>query len=452
MKLSIIILAAGQGKRMHSDLPKVLHCLAGKPLLQRVIETAITLSPETIQVVYGHGGEQVRDGLADLPVQWIKQDQQLGTGHAVAQAIPNVADDNMVLILYGDVPLINPTNLQTLCSEQNSLNVLTAKLDNPTGYGRIVRDNKDQMIRIVEEKDADIKIKAIKEINTGILATQAGYLRTWLTNLNNDNSQGEYYLTDIIAMAVTDNIPIHTDTVSDVHEIMGVNNRQQLASLERYYQLQQANNLMLAGVTVQDPNRLDIRGTVQTGYDVNIDINVILAGKVSLGNRVKIGPNTIIRNAKIADDVEILSNCVIEDVVIGAGCKIGPFARLRPETELAEQVHIGNFVEIKKSSVAKGSKINHLSYIGDSEIGRNVNIGAGTITCNYDGANKHKTVIKDDVFIGSDTQLVAPVIIENGATIGAGSTVTKNVGEGTLTVSRVEQKSFKGWERPRKKK
>ncbi|MBE9563526.1 MAG: bifunctional UDP-N-acetylglucosamine diphosphorylase/glucosamine-1-phosphate N-acetyltransferase GlmU, partial [Proteobacteria bacterium] len=318
MKLSIIILAAGLGKRMNSDLPKVLHCLAGKPLLQHVINTAMSLEPEIIQVVYGHGGEQVRDTLTDLPVQWVKQAQQLGTGHAVAQAIPNIADDNMVLILYGDVPLINPQNLQNLCSQSTSLNVLTAKLDNPTGYGRIVRDDKGQVKCIVEEKDADITIKAIQEINTGIMATQANNLRIWLDNLDNNNSQKEYYLTDIIAMAVTDNIPIHTNTVTDVHEVMGVNNRVQLADLERYYQLQQANNLMLAGVTIQDPNRLDIRGTVQAGYDINIDINVILAGNISLGNRVKIGSNTVIRNAKIADDVEILSNCVIEDVVIGA--------------------------------------------------------------------------------------------------------------------------------------
>ncbi|MCK5877882.1 MAG: bifunctional UDP-N-acetylglucosamine diphosphorylase/glucosamine-1-phosphate N-acetyltransferase GlmU [Candidatus Marithrix sp.] len=450
MKLSIIILAAGLGKRMCSDLPKVLHCLAGKPLLQHVIDAAISLEPETIHVVYGYGGEQVRDTLSDLPVQWVKQVQQLGTGHAVAQAIPSIADNNVVLVLYGDVPLINPTNLQKLCSLSNGLNVLTAKLDNPTGYGRIVRDAQGQVECIIEEKDADNKTKAIQEINTGILATKAINLRTWLANLDNNNSQGEYYLTDTIAMAVTDNVPIHTNIVHDVLEVTGVNNRLQLANLERYYQSQQVNNLMLTGVTVQDPNRLDIRGIVKTGYDIIIDINVILEGEVSLGNRVKIGANTIIRNAKIADDVEILSNCVIENVVIGTGCKIGPFARLRPETELAEQVHIGNFVELKKSVVAKGSKINHLSYIGDSEIGSNVNIGAGTITCNYDGANKHKTIIKDNVFVGSDTQLIAPVTVENGATIGAGSTITKNVAEDSLTLSRVQQQSVMGWERPTK--
>ncbi len=451
MKLSIIILAAGLGKRMNSDLPKVLHCLADKPLLQHVIDTALTLEPETIQVVYGHGGEQVRNTLADLSVQWVEQKQQLGTGHAVAQAIPNIANDNMVLVLYGDVPLINSTTLQTLYSQKNGLNILTAKLDNPTGYGRIVRNDKNQVTSIVEEKDANDKIKSIQEINTGILATQANNLRNWLTKLDNNNSQGEYYLTDIVAMAVVDEQPIHTNTVNDNQEIMGVNNRLQLVELERYYQLQQANNLMLAGVTIRDPNRLDIRGKIQVGYDINIDINVILAGKVSLGNRVRIGSNTIIRNAEIADDVEILSNCVIEDVVIGAGCKIGPFARLRPETKLAEQVHIGNFVEIKKSKIANGSKINHLSYIGDSEIGKNVNVGAGTITCNYDGAKKHKTIIKDEVFIGSDTQLIAPITVETGATIGAGSTITKDVVADSLTLSRTEQKSIIGWQRPKKK-
>ncbi len=451
MKLSIIILAAGLGKRMNSDLPKVLHCLADKPLLQHVIDTAMSLQPESIQVVYGHGGEQVRNTLANLPVQWVEQKQQLGTGHAVAQAIPNIADDNIVLVLYGDVPLINSVTLQGLCSAETSLNILTAKLNNPTGYGRIIRNNNGQAERIVEEKDATTEIKLIQEINTGMLATKASNLRAWLAKLDKNNSQGEYYLTDVIAMAVTDNIPIHINTVDDVYEVMGVNDRVQLANLERYYQLQQVNNLMLAGVTVQDPNRLDIRGTIKTGHDISIDINVILAGNVALGNRVRIGPNTIIRNAKIADDVEVLSNCVIEDVIIGAGCKIGPFARLRPETELAEQVHIGNFVELKKSVVARGSKINHLSYIGDSEIGSNVNIGAGTITCNYDGANKHKTIIKNDVFVGSDTQLVAPVIVEAGATIGAGSTITKDIAEDTLTVSRVEQQSISGWERPKKK-
>ncbi len=449
MKLSIIILAAGLGKRMNSDLPKVLHCLADKPLLQHVIDTALTLEPETIQVVYGHGGEQVRNTLADLPVQWVKQEQQLGTGHAVAQAMPNIANDNMVLVLYGDVPLIKTTTLQTLDSK--GLNILTAKLNNPTGYGRIVRDNKNQVTSIIEEKDASSEIKSIQEINTGILATQAINLRNWLTKLDNNNSQGEYYLTDIVAMAVAEDQPIYTNTVNDIYEVMGVNNRLQLADLERYYQLQQANNLMLSGVTIQDPNRLDIRGTIQVGHDINIDINVILAGEVSLGNRVKIGSNTVIRNAKIADDVEILSNCVIEDVVIGAGCKIGPFARLRPETKLDEQVRIGNFVEIKKSTVANGSKINHLSYIGDSEIGKNVNIGAGTITCNYDGANKYKTIIKDGVFIGSDTQLVAPITIETGATIGAGSTITKDVAANSLTLSRTGQQSLIGWKRPKKK-
>ena len=452
-KLSIIILAAGLGKRMYSKLPKVLHKLAGKPLIRHVLDTAIALQPNSIHIVYGHGGEQVRAVIADTNINWAPQAQQLGTGHAVSQAMPNIADDAMVLVLCGDVPLTSPTTLQALSSQvdADSLGVLTVVLDNPYGYGRIVRNAQGQVERIVEEKDADINQQQIKEINTGIFIVPAAHLRRWLASLNNNNAQGEYYLTDIVALAVAENRAIHTSVTNDMYEVMGVNNRLQLATLERYYQTQQVNQLMLAGVTVHDPARLDIRGTVQAGHDVSIDVNVILEGEITLGHRVKIGPHTIIHNAKIGDDVEILSHCVIEDVVIGANCRIGPYARLRPATVLAEQVHIGNFVELKKSTVAQGSKINHLSYIGDSEIGSGVNIGAGTITCNYDGVNKHKTIIGDRAFIGSDTQFIAPVTVGAGATIGAGSTITQNAPAEALTVSRSPQETINGWQRPQKK-
>ncbi len=454
MKLSIIILAAGLGKRMHSELPKVLHQLADKPLIRHVLDTVLTLKPDSIHIVYGYKGEQVRETVADIHINWVEQAQQLGTGHAVAQAMPEIADDAMILVLCGDVPLTSPATLQALCSQAdaNSLGVLTVELDNPHGYGRIVRNAQGQVERIVEEKEANTDVKQIKEVNAGLYIIPAVHLRRWLASLNNNNAQGEYYLTDIIALAAQDNLPIHTYTTSERYEVMGVNDRMQLATLERYYQTQQVKLLILAGVTVRDPARLDIRGTVQAGHDVSIDVNVIFEGDITLGHRVKIGPHTVIRNAKIGDDVEILSNCVIEDVIIGAGCRIGPFARLRPDTVLAENVHIGNFVEIKKSTVAQNSKINHLSYVGDSEVGSRVNIGAGTITCNYDGANKHKTIIEDDVFVGSDTQLVAPVTVAAGATIGAGSTITLNAPPDALTLNRTPQKTITSWRRPTKKK
>jgi bifunctional UDP-N-acetylglucosamine pyrophosphorylase/glucosamine-1-phosphate N-acetyltransferase len=453
MKLSVVILAAGLGKRMHSDLPKVLHLIADKPLIRHVVETAQTLEPDSLHIVYGYQGEQVRSALADVEVNWVEQAQQLGTGHAVAQAMPHIDDETMVLVLSGDVPLLSTATLQALCSQADakSLGILTVELDNPQGYGRVVRNESGQVERIVEEKDADLNIKSIKEANAGIYIVSALHLRRWLAQLNNDNAQGEYYLTDVVALAVQENRPIYTHTTGNVYEVMGINDRLQLATLERYYQFQQVNRLMLAGVTVRDSARLDIRGTVQAGRDVSIDVNVILEGEVTLGHRVKIGPHTVIRNAQIGDDVEILSHCVIDGAIIGANCRIGPFARLRPETVLAEQVHIGNFVEIKKSAVANGSKINHLSYIGDSEVGHDVNIGAGTITCNYDGANKHKTVIGDNAFIGSDTQLVAPVTVGAGATIGAGSTITRDTKPEALTLSRAPQKTVLGWKRPKKK-
>ena len=459
MRLSIVILAAGQGKRMYSDLPKVLHPLADKPLLEHVLLCAIQLQPEAIYIVYGHGGELVKEQLAatveqlNVKVNWVKQAAQLGTGHAVAQAIPSIPDEHHVLVLYGDVPLIKSSTLHMLCQQvaPQQLGLLTVTLANPFGYGRIVRVQ-GQVTKIVEEKEADVATKTIQEVNTGILVLPAKELRHWLSQLDNNNAQGEYYLTDVIALAVQNNFTIATHSPSDADEVLGVNDRVQLAYLERRYQTQQVNQLMLSGVTVRDPQRLDIRGTVKTGKDVIIDVNVILEGLVTLGNGVKIGPNVYIRNATIEDNVEILANTVIEDSTIGSQSRIGPFARLRPNTVLNHAVHIGNFVEIKKSTVAHHSKINHLSYVGDSDVGSEVNIGAGTITCNYDGANKHKTIIGDRVFIGSDTQLIAPVKVGNGATIGAGSTITSEVPAEQLTLSRAQQKTIPNWKRPIKKR
>ncbi len=452
MKLTIVILAAGQGKRMHSNLPKVLHILADKPLLQHVIESAFTLKPNDVYVIYGHGGDQVRHQLQHSPVHWVEQKQQLGTGHAVAQAIPFISD-GLVLVLYGDVPLIQPTTLQALCQPENeqALRLLTVLLDNPKGYGRIVRNAANQVTQIVEEKDADKNIRQIREVNTGILAVPIHYLRKYLNELNTANAQGEYYLTDIVEMAAQTGMNIFTHQPDSQYEVLGVNDRMQLAELERYYQKKQAIQLMQAGVTLKDPMRLDIRGQVQTGFDVSIDVNVILEGKVNLGHRVVIGANTIIKNSTIGDDCEILPNSLIENAQIGKNCRIGPYARLRPDTQLADQVHIGNFVEIKKSTVASGSKINHLSYVGDAIVGSGVNIGAGTITCNYDGANKWQTTIGDNAFIGSDTQLIAPVTIGENATIGAGSTITKNVSDNSLALSRTAQISARNWQRPQKK-
>lgn len=453
MGIEIIILAAGQGTRMRSALPKVLHPLGGTPLLQHVIATAQTLNADAIHVVYGHGGEQVRAALADMPVQWVEQTQQLGTGHAVAQALPAIADGQTVLVLYGDVPLIEADTLQTLAAPAmgGDFGLLTAFLDDPFGYGRILRDDTGQVIGIVEQKDASEEQRCINEINTGFLAANAGQLRQWVAQLDTGNAQGEYYLTDIIALAHRDGVPIHTSQPKTLFETLGVNDRVQLAALERHYQFQRAETLMRAGVTVRDPSRLDVRGTLSMGRDGLVDVNVVFEGQIEIGERVSIGPNTLIRNARIGDDVTIFANCVIEDAEIGSASRIGPFARLRPETRLSDHVHVGNFVEIKKSDVAAGSKINHLSYIGDSSIGGRVNIGAGTITCNYDGANKHRTIIGDDVFIGSDTQLVAPVSVGDGATIGAGSTITRDAPAGELTLSRSKQQTRTGWKRPVKK-
>ena len=454
MSIKTIILAAGQGTRMRSSRSKVLHEIANKALLQHVYETSLSIENNSIYIIYGHGGETVKQSLSHLDATWIEQKQQLGTGHAVQQAIHHVDDPDTVLILYGDVPLLKASTLNTLLHKVSlsSLALLTVHLDDPTGYGRIVRDKDHAVVKIVEQKDANEVELQIKEGNTGILACKGSQLKQWLARLSNNNAQNEYYLTDIIEMAVDDGLSVESTQAGSQEEVLGVNNRNQLAHLERAYQLQQAEALMEQGVTLRDPSRLDVRGCfVELGQDIDIDINVIFEGENRIGSFVKIGPNCVIKNATIAEGVEILANSVIEDAVIGAGSRIGPFARLRPQTQLAQHVHIGNFVEIKKTSVAEGSKINHLSYIGDSEIGSTVNVGAGTITCNYDGVNKFKTIIEDGAFIGSDTQLVAPVTVGKNATIGAGSTITKDTPADQLTLSRVKQISIESWQRPTKK-
>jgi len=454
MPISVVILAAGKGKRMRSDLPKVLHTLAGRPLLSHVAGTAARLGAEQIYVVYGHGGEQVPSQLPSLGVNWVEQSERLGTGHAVLQAMPAIPDEHTVMVLYGDVPLITPQTLQRLldCAGADSVGLLTARVGDPAGYGRIVRSGNDAVERIVEEKDAGDEVRSINEINTGFVAVGAGRLRGWLQRVGNNNSQGEYYLTDIIALAAQDGVAVNTASPAVEEEILGINDRQQLARLERYFQMKQAEQLMQQGVTLRDPARFDVRGDVSAGRDVVIDVNVILEGRVVIGDNVTIGPNVLLRDVEIGDGVEILANCVIEEAVIGRACRIGPFARIRPETRLADEVHIGNFVEVKKSEVGQGTKINHLSYIGDSGIGRMTNIGAGTITCNYDGANKYRTVIGDDVFVGSDTQLIAPVTIGDRATIGAGSTISKDAPADRLTLCRSrDQVTIEAWQRPRKK-
>jgi len=450
--LEVIILAAGQGKRMHSDLPKVLHAIGGKPLLAHVIDVAGDLAPRAIRVVYGHGGEQVRSALAPAPVHWIHQAEQLGTGHAVQQAIAAVADDSTVLVLYGDVPLIRADTLRHLISPspQPTLALLTMELPDPNGYGRIVRNSRGAVERIVEQKDASATEARLREINTGIMAAPARLLRRWLARLENSNSQREYYLTDIVGMAAAQDVAIVTHRPRAVWEILGVNSKRELADLERAHQRTVAQALLEKGVTLRDPERLDVRGELRCGRDVVIDVNVIFEGKVTLGDGVSIGPNNLIRDTEIRAGTQILANCVIEEAVIGAGARIGPFARLRPGNRLADRVHVGNFVEIKKSEIGEGSKANHLTYIGDSRVGRDVNVGAGTITANYDGANKNQTIIEDNVSIGSNVVLRAPVTVGDGATIGAGSVITKDAPAGELTLTRAEQKTVKGWKRPKK--
>jgi bifunctional UDP-N-acetylglucosamine pyrophosphorylase/glucosamine-1-phosphate N-acetyltransferase len=435
--LNVVILAAGKGKRMHSDLPKVLHPLAGKALLAHVIDTSRQLGAARICVVYGHGGELVRETLDAPDLNWARQEPQLGTGHAVLQAMPALAGTTAsTLVLYGDVPLTRAATLQRLIDAAggDALGLLTAHLDNPHGYGRIVRVD-GKVVRIVEEKDADDAERAIREINTGILVAPTAALARWLPGLGNRNAQGEYYLTDIVALAVAEGMPVVTAHPDAGWETEGVNSKVQLAQLERVYQRNLAERLLEQGVTLADPSRIDVRGELVCGRDVSIDVNCVFEGRVVLG-----------------DGVRIKANCVLEDAVVGAGSIVGPFARLRPGTELGREVHIGNFVEVKNSTIADHSKANHLAYVGDATIGSRVNVGAGTITCNYDGANKFRTVIEDDVFIGSDTQLVAPVTVGRGATLGAGTTLTRDAPPDQLTVSRAKQLSIPGWKRPIKKK
>ncbi len=453
MMLDVIILAAGEGTRMRSRLPKVLHPLAGTPLLGRVIDAARALEPARIHVVHGHLGERVRAHFAGDALAWVEQAEQLGTGHAVQQVMPAIASESTVLVLYGDVPLIRPATLRRLLEEVESrgLAIVTAELAQPGGYGRIIRDGEGTITHIVEEKDASDAERRITEINTGILAAHAALLARCLERLDNRNAQGEFYLTDVIALAAADGITPGSTAPEEVEEILGVNTRAQLAALERAWQSRATGRLMQDGATLLDPARVDIRGEVTTGIDVSIDVNVVFEGRVDIGEGVRIGPNCVIRDARIGAGTRIEANSVIEHADIGPDCRIGPFARLRPETTLDAGVHIGNFVEIKKTNVGPGSKINHLSYIGDTTVGKHVNIGAGTITCNYDGANKHRTEIGDNAFIGSDTQLVAPVRIGAGATIGAGSTITRDAPPSQLTLSRAPQDTRKGWKRPKKK-
>ncbi|MGB0998590.1 MAG: bifunctional UDP-N-acetylglucosamine diphosphorylase/glucosamine-1-phosphate N-acetyltransferase GlmU, partial [Pseudomonadales bacterium] len=425
MKLHVVVLAAGKGSRMKSKMPKVLHPVGGKPMLKRVVDTAISLGAEGIHLVIGHGADQVRETMASEPVNFVEQLEQLGTGHAVDQALPNIPDDASVLVLYGDVPLISAETLNELVELQDAqtLSLLTAIMDDPTGYGRIVRNVADEVVAIVEQKDASDEQLHINEINTGILAVPAIKLKQWLPKLSSDNAQGEYYLTDIIAMAVADDMEVEACHPQSLEEVQGVNNRLQLCELECFYQSQIAEQLMLSGVTLYDPNRIDVRGDLRVGSDIVIDVNCVFEGDVEIADDVVIGPNCYFRNVKIGRGTVIEANTVIEDSSVGSNANIGPFARLRPGSELGDKTKVGNFVETKKAKVATGSKINHLSYVGDAELGERVNVGAGTITCNYDGANKSLTELGDDVFVGSNTSLVAPVKVDNGATIGAGSVI-----------------------------
>jgi bifunctional UDP-N-acetylglucosamine pyrophosphorylase/glucosamine-1-phosphate N-acetyltransferase len=436
---------------MKSSMPKVLHPLAHKPLVQHVIDTARSLDPSQIVVVYGHGGDQVREVVIDDDLSWAEQAEQLGTGHAVQQAMPHIKEADRVLVLYGDVPLTSAETLRELLDQAGKgMGLLTINLDDPSGYGRIVRDDKGAVERIVEQKDANADELAIQEVNTGIMVFPGEKLSSWLNGLSNNNAQGEYYLTDLLAMAVSDGVSIAVTQPEHQFEADGVNNKLQLAELERAYQRLQADRLMTDGVLLRDPNRFDLRGSLTHGTDCEIDINVIIEGNVTLGNNVKIGANVVLRNVSIGDNTVVVENCIFDDATVGADCTIGPFSRLRPGADLTGGAHIGNFVEIKKSVVGLGSKVNHLTYIGDSQIGAEVNIGAGTITCNYDGVNKHTTVIGDNAFIGSNSALVAPVTIGKGATIGAGSVIRKDTPDDKLTLSGGKQVTIENWERPKK--
>ncbi len=453
MKFSAVILAAGKGTRMHSNMPKVLHTLAGKPMAKHVIDTCNSLGAQNIHLVYGHGGDQMKQTLADENVSWVLQAEQLGTGHAVDQASEQFQDDEKILVLYGDVPLISEETIESLLDAQpnDGIALLTVVLDNPNGYGRIVRKN-GPVVAIVEQKDATEEQKLIKEINTGVMVATGRDLKRWLAGLNNNNAQGEYYLTDVIAAAHNEGRAVEAVHPVSSIEVEGVNDRIQLARLERAFQTRQANKLLEQGVMLRDPARFDLRGELQCGMDVEIDANVIIEGNVSLGDNVFIGAGSILKDCEIDDNTVIRPYSMIEGATVGEDCTVGPFTRLRPGADLRNDAHVGNFVEVKNARISEGSKANHLAYIGDAEVGQRVNIGAGVITCNYDGANKHKTIIGNDVFVGSDSQLVAPVTIADGATIGAGTTLTKNVAEGELVITRAKEKKISGWQRPTKKK
>lgn len=452
-KINVVVLAAGKGTRMHSDQPKVLHTIAGRSLLQHVLDTASAISASSIHVVIGHGAEQLRAAMEHTQVNLVVQEPQRGTAHAVQQALPFLDADAIAVVLYGDVPLMTRESLEALLAPVSAdcMAVLTCTMKDPSGLGRILRDNKGEITAIVEHKDATPEQKTIAEINTGIMAFPVARLQQWLPRITPNNAQNEYYLTDVIRLAREDGCHVTTHTISDEKEAAGVNDRIQLAELERHYQWREAHKLMKQGVTLRDPARFDVRGVVEAGRDIEIDVNVICVGTVKLGNKVRIGPNCILRDCEIGDGSVIHANSVIGESVIGSGCDIGPFARIRPGSELADGAKVGNFVELKKTRVGKGSKINHLSYVGDSELGADVNIGAGTITCNYDGVNKHRTVIGNDVFIGSNTALVAPVRIADGATVAAGSVITQDVGNRQLALARGRQVNKDGWQRPVKK-
>ncbi len=446
--LNIVILAAGKGTRMNSTLPKVLHQLAGRSLLGHVIDTARQLKPNKIIIVYGYGGEAVPGAFEDKDIVWVEQKEQLGTGHAVQQVIPFLDKDARTLILLGDVPLLHAESCQQLLKRTQELGLLTVNKNDPSGYGRIVRNAQGGISAIVEHKDATPEQRAIDEVNTGIMAVNNSHLVSWLSSLKNHNAQSEYYLTDIVAMAVKDGCKVSSETTADESSVAGVNSKQDLAGLERVYQLRKATALMQAGVTLSDPFRIDVRGELQAGRDVEIDVGCIFEGKVTLADGVKVGAYCVIKDCSIGSGTAIAPFTHVDQAVIAEQCRIGPYARLRPGTQLADETHIGNFVELKNAQVDTGSKINHLSYIGDTTVGKQVNIGAGTITCNYDGANKFRTVIEDNAFIGSDTQLVAPVTVGAGASIGAGSTITADAPAGKLTLSRVKQFTVSGWKRP----
>jgi bifunctional UDP-N-acetylglucosamine pyrophosphorylase/glucosamine-1-phosphate N-acetyltransferase len=449
-RITVIVLAAGQGKRMRSELPKVLHPLAGRPLLRHVLDTARALKPRDIRVVRGHGGERVREVFAGEELTWVDQSRQLGTGHAVKLALPGVPASDIVLVLYGDVPLVTLATLRKLVAKARAgkLALLTARFADPSGYGRIIRTERGRVSAIVEEQDASGAERAITEVNTGVLACPAGRLRGWVGRLKAKNAQREYYLTDVVALAVKSGHEVAAVAAESAAEVMGINDKVQLAEAERVLRQRVAAQLMTAGVTLLDPERLDVRGTLLCGRDVSIDANVVFEGQVALGDGVSVGPFAVIRDARIGSGTRIHPHCVIEQAEIGRGCEIGPYARMRPGVRMGDGAKLGNFVEVKKSSIGSRSKVNHLAYIGDATIGEQVNIGAGTITCNYDGANKHRTIIEDDVFVGSDVQLVAPVTVGRGATIGAGATITKNVPPGELTISERKQVTRYGWKRP----